>query len=234
MVKKMLLFDDNHLLQKECLHFERFQENLSIYKKENIEVLRDFLSLLSKGRKSVNGNETGDRKTIEMLIRLKNSGQCESDFFLNIMWLYQWLLADGFQYFPANTTADYFSFLEELTVPVFVWKRIKWGYPLASKETEPQKIKNFWNDNVLENFEKRFDINSRFSEVIDLWLLYHIGLRQLFKDGDKCISNTLETVLTKYMGLVNEYNELEQIFGFAIEQDIFRIYRPISISRKDK
>jgi hypothetical protein len=195
-----------------CDTYEEFQEQM--LEKIFLDNVKYFISLLL---------ENTSPEKIELLKKIKQSGFGRSGFYLNLLWIYRWLLSEGYREFDIEVIDRFFTSLNKVGLPWFVTGCAKWGFPLTNKEGFGTD-EDFWGEKVLNVYVEKFDIGSKFSEVVDLWLLYHIGLRQLFERPEKPISGTMETVLTNYMNLVNEYSELEAMFGVAIEKDLYRIY----------
>ena len=65
-------------------------------------------------------------------------------------------------------------------------------------------------------------------------MVYHIGLKQLIKDKDKKLTETQYVILNNYMTLVNQFPQLEEVFGVIIEKDVFRVYRILENEEKKR
>jgi hypothetical protein len=192
--------------------YEKF--NLEINEKNNLLQARNLLSILL-------AEDSLQRDNI--LEGVNHPASDHFDFIKNLLWFYRWLLSDGFKEFDEDVIDKYFTFIDQLSPHKTIVAFFKWAYPLTRRVSFIPN-EDLWKNRALGKYVKKFDISSRFSEVIDLWLLYHIGLRQLFVPNEKRISKTMEMVLMGYIKLVSEYHELEEIFGVAIEKDLYRIH----------
>ncbi len=133
-----------------------------------------------------------------------------------------------------------FRFLNKVRLPDWVVRKIFWGIVFLKKENWLSD-EEFWKERILKYIDKMPETSSAVSHRLSLWLMYHIGLKQLFKsensnhphDTANEISGTMEKVLIRYINLVDQYPELEDIFGITIEKDMHRIYDQLSRRQYD-
>jgi hypothetical protein len=212
-----------HILFEPYASYEEFHQQIDkLSKSKNKFLLKKLIDTLINT----------PQKQIDIIRREILSGSLQPYFFINVFWLYRWVISAGFEIMDSDAVNKFFCFLKKIGAPGYVIKQNKWAFPLM-KRNHPDE--NFWKDRILTRFVKKFDKDSLFSEVINLWLLYHIGLKQLFpesepggkksKPGSKKMTDTMEIVLTNYLKLIDEFSELEDIFGVTIEKDLFRVYK---------
>ena len=223
---------DDPFLYKCFDSYEKF--SLEILEEDNLRKVDEFLLNLSKNPEDI-------KDKIALIQKVLHSGSHQSLFFRNILWLYRWLLSEGYQKFRTDVGDKLFDFLSKLDIPASAMRENKWGFPLLKPG---QANEDFWKNRILKHYVKTFDKSSIFSEVVDLWLLYHIGLKQLFpgsepggkksKPGSKKMTDTMEIVLTNYLKLIDEFSELEDIFGVTIEKDLFRLYKTFRSSKNEE
>jgi hypothetical protein len=221
---------DDPFLYKCFDSYEKFRQE--ILEEDNFYNVNEFLFHLRKIPK--------EEKKIKLLYKVKYHGSRQSFFFKNMLWLYRWLISDGYQKFSTDIGDVLFEFLSKLDIPTYAMRENRWGVPLLKPGRANE---DFWKNRILKYYVKTFDKNFISSEVVNLWLLYHIGLRQLFPgsksggeegkpEGGK-ISDTMEIVLTNYMNLIEEFFELEETFGVTIEKDLYRIYEMFGGGKKN-
>lgn len=211
-------FSDVLFLPDPFASYEDFQQKIT--ESNNLDRIRRFFAILKKINDS-------PRKLNRLRKQVFGSSN-QTNFLVNILWLYRWLVSEGYQEFNEDEIDNMFDFLEKLGVPEFALKHVRWGVAFLKKEGYDSDDE-FWRETILgekmsEKLKESLDNAPTISSLIDKWMLFHIGLKQLFASGQPEFSKTGEMVLTKYINLVNESSELEDIFGVTIEKDMFRIY----------
>jgi hypothetical protein len=198
--------------------YEDFQKKIQTGK--TLSKVKAFIDILA--------GFTSSSPQIERFRKQLLGGSNQSYFSINILWLYRWMLSEGYQEFTDEDINNVFEFLDKLKIPEFAAKQISWGIAFSKRE-ELGNCEMFWNTTLLKRIHlvKSVNVNDDFtiSDMIGLWMLLHVGLKQLFRKAESKITDTMEFVLTKYINLVNNYSELEEIFGVAIEKDMHRVYR---------
>lgn len=149
-----------------------------------------------------------------------------SSFFVNLLWFYRWLVSGDYREYDEEEIDCLFQFLNRLRVPDLIVQKVPWGIVFVQKE-DWLPDEEFWEKQVLKYISQRFGISLTLSHCFSLWLMYHVGLKQLFKDSwspFQGLSAVMDSVLTRYINLVTQYPELEKNFGITIEKDMHRIY----------
>ena len=156
-----------------------------------------------------------------------------SYFFVNLLWLYNWLVSGDYKDYDEEEIDCLFQFLNRLRVPDLTVQKVPWGIVFLQRE-DWLPDEEFWEKLVLEYITQRFGTSLTLSHCFSLWLMYHIGLKQLFKDLRspwEGLSGVMDSVLTRYINLVNQYPELEKNFGITIEKDMYRICELVNLGK---
>ncbi len=202
--------------------FEEFRQKIGRAKIE--EQVEPFLEYLS------NSLVEEDYRT---RLRELGSSKPHSYFFPNLLLLYHWLLSHGYRYFSAEQIECLFKLLDLVRVPDHVIRHYPWAIVFLTREGMRTDEK-FWEQTILPHIDTLSRHQHSLSGRVSLWLTYHCGLKQLFpenrgqKKGPYKISGLMEKILIRYINLVDVCPELEDIFGVAIEKDMYRIYRGLA------
>ncbi len=202
--------------------FEDFRQKLG--KRDAVEQIEPFLEYLY----------TWLEKT-DSRIHLKDLGSAmpHSHFFPNLLLLYHWLLSHGYRHFSEEQIERLFRFLNIVRVPDHVIRHHLWAIVFLTREGM-QSEEDFWEQTLLPHINAFPGYEHSLSGRVSRWLMYHCGLKQLFpKDCENNerpykISGLMEKILIRYINLVDACPELEEIFGVAIEKDMYRIYRGLA------
>jgi hypothetical protein len=186
----------------------------------------DFIGILEQ--------KVNEDQTIEDLKKYSSN----SHFFKNLLLLYLWLINRDYKDYKEKDIEILYRFLDRVRIPDHVARHSKWGVVFLTNEKERQ-VEKFWEEEILRHIDNVSETVLTLSNRITFWLIYHIGLKQLFKGSEESkkknsntskksdgeISATMEKVLIRYIDMVEQYPELEQMFGITIEKDMHRIYR---------
>jgi len=102
-------------------------------------------------------------------------------------------------------------------------KEIDWisYFPSSEVILNQKYIENLNDEYFTELLKKKIP----YKDLINLFLIMHLSISELFRIGKiEKITNSILNYINNYIKLVNEYHELEQIFGICIENDMRIIY----------
>jgi len=200
------------------------------------ETIERFFYILNKWEMEKEQEEPSNpTHTIDTLKEWTQSSKY-SYFPANCLYLYRWLISDGYDPSVENRIDILYRYLHEVGVTDSAVAQVKWGIVFCLREEPAFKLlEDFWEENIL----KRFVIDKKdtftFSDLIDHFMVYHIGLKQLIDDKkvkEDRLSELQETILTGYVDIVNRFPELEATFGVTIERDMYRVYKLMTSDKK--
>jgi hypothetical protein len=195
------------------LSYEDFQQKID----RNEHHILYFLAVLNKLR------NTG--QPFEMIKEWVEASRF-SHFSTNCLYLYRWLITDGYEKFEDSEIELFFNFLNIIRVTDFAATQVKWGIVFMSRETLDKSFERFWMENILKYFNLEAKESFTLTELSNYFMVFHTGLKQFFeKKWPANMTEAQEIILNNYLSLVNRFPELEEIFGIAIEKDIFRLYQ---------
>lgn len=211
--------------------YESFQKEIE----RETETIKCLFSILDKWGMGKRANESTDSTHALDTLKEWTKSSKYSSFPANCLFLYRWMISEGFDPSAENRIDTLYDYLFEVGVTDSAVTQIKWGIVFCSREGPTFKsLENFWEENILKRFGIENKDSFTFTELIDYFMVYHIGLKQLIdkKVKEDRLSELQETILTGYMNLVNRFPDLEDIFGVTIERDMFRVYELLKSNKK--
>jgi hypothetical protein len=136
------------------------------------------------------------------------------------------LISEGWKTFEDDKIDTFYEFINEIGVTELAIKKVQWGVPFMVRDGF-EDIETFWKEQILNRFNLEGKDTLTFTELVNYFLVYHIGIKQLLTGEVIDISETREKVVTNYMNIVNRFPEIEEIFGVAIEKEMFKVYKTL-------
>jgi hypothetical protein len=206
------------LTEKYFSSYEEFQWQIEEKSKEKVKI---FLGSLSNLKKKADNPERAVDK-IKTWLRTARY----SFFPANCLYLYRWLISEGWKTVEDCKIELFFNFIQEIGIPEKTINKIQWGVPLMVRD-DFKNEEAFWKEQILNRFTLEGKDSPTFKELVNYFLVYHIGVKQLFAGKVIDLSETREKVVTNYMNIVNRFPEIEEIFGVAIEKEMFKVYETL-------
>jgi hypothetical protein len=156
-----------------------------------------------------------------------------SFFPANCLHLYRWLISEGWKTFEDDKIDALYQFIDAIRVTELAVKRVRWGIPFMIRDGF-EDIETFWKEQILNRFSLEGKDSLTFTELVKYFMVYHIGVKQLLTGIGVDLSETREKVVTNYMNIVNRFPEIEEIFGVAIEKEMFKVYKTLNKKKNEK
>jgi hypothetical protein len=210
--------------------YEHFQQEMEQNPDEKKDTARSFLNFLAQsGLKD-------DSNIPQSLKEIKEWGETSrySSFSINCLYFYRWLISKGYENFEDSQIDLFFQFLNMVGVTDAAASQVNWGVTFLVRGNLDGTIEHFWESNILKYFSLTKKDLFTFTELINYFMVYHTGLKQLIKDGNEALTETRYVVLNNYMTLVNRFPQLEEVFGVIIEKDVFRVYSILKNAEKKR
>ncbi|MCX6579441.1 MAG: hypothetical protein NT166_04595 [Candidatus Aminicenantes bacterium] len=203
-------------IRKSFQTFDHFQEEVE----ERIDIARSFLKYLDQAGLKDGEDISQSIKEIQEWVETSSY----SSFSINCLYFYRWLIAKGYEDFEDSEIDLFFKFLDTVGVTDFAATQVNWGVTFLVRGNLDGSIEHFWENNIFKYFSLTQKDLFTFNQLINHFMVYHIGLKQLINDEEKELTETQYVVLNNYMTLVNRFPQLEEVFGVIIEKDVFRVY----------
>ncbi len=224
------------LVDEKCQSYEDFLNQLINLKPDQQSVIGVIqnLEILSgnkeKGEEKcfrscqITRTTEADRKVVNIIKTIKEmTGETGDIYFLfNVCWFYRWLLSEGYlNVYEDGCIEMVRTFIENITIPGYVSRKIKWSMVFSNFATFNQGDEKAVFEEILKQYAPAKGMKT-FSDIIDSWLILHILLRT--NEEKSTINLYMEKILLNYISLVENYPELEAVFGVAIEKSAVAIF----------
>jgi hypothetical protein len=214
------------LTEQEFSSYEEFQRIIEDQYKKDVEIFLDSLSALK-----AKADEMKQEAFREIKSWLKSARY--SFFPSNCLHLYRWLISEGWKTFEDDKIDAFYEFIDAIRVTELAVKKVQWGVPFMVRDGF-EDIETFWKKQILNRFNMEGKDSLTFTELVNYFLVYHIGVKQLLTGNGFDLSETREKVVTNYMNIVNRFPEIEEIFGVAIEKEMFKVYEILKKRKNEK
>ena len=216
-----ILFEHLNSYQEfEKIVVEYFRNKLNVL--PNLKYLQNILNILEK-------------------VEEKSSGEkyfLKTNFYRNLLYLYRWTISKGFLVPQYKIDSEYihkvFEILKTLGIPDYIITEVRWALPFQKKikkDFYEDYEKMFWRKHIFSRYPPQKDIFIE-KEIINTFLIYHIGLRLFISKNSIKIGEFEEKIIITYISIVDKFPFLEHLFGVTIETDMEIILNAIHEGRK--